>query len=168
MIIDTSILVEKLLRIALVIIGASFLKRAVTKITDRSLKKVNHGISGEAKQARVKTLDSVVSNLASFIIGITAIMIVLSEVGVDIAPLLTGAGILGLGIGFASQSLVKDYISGFFILFENQFNVGDRLEVAGKKGTVKELSLRTTTLKDEEGNLHLIPNSKIDIVTKQC
>jgi small-conductance mechanosensitive channel len=168
MIIDTAILLEKLSRIALVVIGASLLKGTVTKITGRSLRKINHDISEEAKQARVETLSSVVSNLASFIIGVAAVMIVLSEIGVDITPLLTGAGIIGLGVGFASQSLVKDYISGFFILFENRFNVGDKLEIAGKKGTVKELSLRTTTLKDEEGKFHLIPNSKIDIVTKLC
>ena len=159
-------LAEKPIRVALILIGAYFAKRILDRILQRSLAQLNHGISKKVKKERIKTLGSVLSNLASFAVWGAAILIVLSELGINIAPLIAGVGILGLGVGFASQTLVKDYISGFFILFENQFNIGDQVEIGGKKGTVEELSLRTTILKDDEGTTHVIPNSKITTVTR--
>jgi len=163
---NLSIIGEKLLRIGLVLLGAYLSKRTLIKAIRRTLITLNHGVSKEIKIERVRTLNSVLSNLASLIIGAVTALIILSEIGVDITPLIAGIGILGLGASFASQTLVKDYIAGFFILFENQFNIGDRIEIGGKRGTVEELSLRTTVLKDDEGNTHIIPNSKITTVTR--
>lgn len=84
---------------------------------------------------------------------------------VEIGPLLAGAGILGLAISFGAQSLVKDFISGFFILFEDQFSVGDVIEAAGKSGVVERMSLRVVVLRDLRGVLHIIPNGEIKVVS---
>jgi small conductance mechanosensitive channel len=87
------------------------------------------------------------------------------DVFFDIGPLLAGAGILGLAVSFGAQSLVKDVISGFFVLLENQFAVGDVIEAAGKTGTVEQMSLRVVKLRDVRGVLHIIPNGQIAVVS---
>lgn len=89
---------------------------------------------------------------------------ILSEMGVDLKPLLAAAGLGGLAIGFGAQSLVKDLISGFFILWENSVRIGDVVEVAGVVGVVEEVELRTIKLRDLSGNLHVVPNGVIDKV----
>jgi small-conductance mechanosensitive channel len=86
---------------------------------------------------------------------------------VEIGPLLAGAGIIGLAISFGAQSLVKDFISGFFILFEDQFVVGDVIEAAGKSGVVERMSLRVVALRDLQGTLHIIPNGEIKVVSNK-
>jgi small conductance mechanosensitive channel len=93
------------------------------------------------------------------------ILIVLSEVGVDIGPLLAGAGVVGLAIGFGSQTMVKDVITGAFLLFENAISVGDVVSVAGTSGSVEGLSVRSIRLRDMSGNVHTIPFSSVDAVT---
>jgi small conductance mechanosensitive channel len=94
-------------------------------------------------------------------------MIILGQVGVEIGPLLAAAGIAGVAIGFAGQSLVKDIINGFFILLEDQIRVGDIVEVGGISGVVEKINLKLTRLRDLEGNVHFIPNSIIDIVSNK-
>jgi small conductance mechanosensitive channel len=89
------------------------------------------------------------------------------DVFIDIGPLLAGAGILGLAFSFGAQSLVKDVIAGFFILMENQFVVGDIIEVAGKTGTVERMTLRAVTLRDGEGTMHVVPNGQITTVSNR-
>lgn len=167
---DSQIVLGKALRLALIILAAYLTKRllvrALNKLLNDYLAKIDHTLGKKVRKERIKTLSSVLSNLSSFTVWGIASLVLLSELGINIAPLIAGAGILGLGVGFASQTLVKDYISGFFLLFENQFNVGDSIEVGGKKGAVKEVSLRTTTLEDPEGNIHIIPNSQISTVTR--
>ena len=167
---DAIILPEKALRIIFILAAAYLTRRLSGRILHKILKeyisKVDHAISKRVKDERVKTLGGVVGNLASILIWGVAALITLSELAINIAPLIAGVGVLGLGVGFASQTLVKDYISGFFILFENQFNIGDDVEVGGKRGVVRDLSLRTVVLKDKEGATHIIPNSKITTVTK--
>lgn len=86
---------------------------------------------------------------------------------VEIGPLLAGAGIIGLAVSFGAQSLVKDFISGFFILFEDQFAVGDVIEAAGKSGVVERMSLRVVVLRDIQGVLHMIPNGEIKVVSNK-
>ena len=150
---------ETIFRIALVALGAYTFHLLLMQTVGKVLETIDHGITAGRKKERIKTLRSIVSNLLSFGIGATALLIILSEVGVDIAPLIAGLGVLGLGIGLAAQTLVKDYISGFFIFFENQFNVGDEVEVAGKRGVVEELTLRFTVLKDEKESIEFKPSS---------
>lgn len=116
-------------------------------------------------QKRTQTLASIIRYALVVVIFIVAIMIVLKELGVEIGPILAAAGIVGLAIGFGAQSLVKDVISGFFILLEDQIRVGDVIQISGRGGIVERINLRTTTLRDLAGNVHYVPNGQIDVVT---
>jgi small conductance mechanosensitive channel len=99
-----------------------------------------------------------------FVIGS---LIILSELGIDLAPILTTVGILGLAFSFGAQSLVKDVISGVFILMENKIRIGDIVEIAGKTGTVEDIKIRTVILRDLEGIVHVIPNGSIDVFSNR-
>lgn len=116
---------------------------------------------------RLDTLERVFRYVATVIIILVGAMLVLSELGISIAPILATAGVLGIAIGFGAQSLVKDYFNGFFLLLENQVRVGDVVEVAGKGGLVEEMTLRYLRLRDYEGSVHTIPNSIVDTVTNR-
>ena len=109
-------------------------------------------------------LTHIVRDVARSMILFVGMTMILSEGGVDLKPLLAAAGLVGLAIGFGAQSLVKDLISGFFILWENSIQVGDVVEVAGVSGLVEEVELRTIKLRDLSGNLHVVPNGVIDKV----
>jgi len=152
------------LRIMLITIGMAvllaFLKRAVVRF-----RRLYEGaLQGPAQVKRADTLAHVVRDVARIIILTVGGMMILSEVGVDLKPLLAAAGLGGLAIGFGGQSLVKDVISGFFILLEDSVRVGDVVEIAGVGGLVEEVKLRTITLRDLSGNVHVIPNGVIDKV----
>ena len=114
---------------------------------------------------RIETLGRVFRYITSVVITIVAGMLILSELGISIAPILAAAGVLGLAIGFGAQSLVKDYFSGFFLLLENQIRQGDVVNVADKGGFVEEMTLRYVKMRDYEGNVHFIPNGIITTVT---
>lgn len=116
---------------------------------------------------RIQTLMRVFRYISSVVIGAVSIMLVLSEVGISIAPILATAGVAGLAVGFGAQSLVKDYFTGFVMLIENQIRVGDVVEVAGKTGTVEEVTLRYVRLRDLEGAVHFVPNGVIATVTNR-
>ncbi len=116
-------------------------------------------------QKRTQTLGSIIRYVLVIAILIVAAMTVLKELGVEIGPVLAAAGIVGLAVGFGAQSLVKDVISGFFILLEDQIRVGDVVEIGGKSGLVEKINLKTTILRDLSGNVHYIPNGHIDVVT---
>ena len=116
-------------------------------------------------EKRAETIGRVSRQMALGVIGITAGLGILRELGFDIAPLLAGAGIAGLAVGFGAQNLVRDIITGFFIIFENQIRVGDVVEVAGKMGKVEQVNLRSTVLRDGEGRVHIVPNGQITTVT---
>jgi moderate conductance mechanosensitive channel len=113
---------------------------------------------------RVYTLTHIVRDVARIVIIFIGMTMILSEGGVDLKPLLAAAGLGGLAVGFGAQSLVKDLISGFFILWEDSVRIGDVVEVAGVVGLVEEVELRTIKLRDVSGNLHVVPNGTIDKV----
>ena len=117
------------------------------------------------REKRAETLTKVIRNLLTIVVWSIVGMMILREIGVDIGPILAGAGVIGLAVGFGAQTLVKDFLSGMFILIENQFRVGDVVSAAGHSGLVEEISLRTTTLRDLEGKVHVIPNGEIAVVT---
>jgi small conductance mechanosensitive channel len=96
-----------------------------------------------------------------FVVGLIAIFMILSKLNIDITPLLASAGVAGIAIGFGAQSLIKDFVSGTFILLEDQFNKGDVIKVAGIAGLVEEVNLRRTVLRDLDGIVHTIPNGEI-------
>ena len=119
------------------------------------------------RNKRLKTLEQVFRYVIAVIITLITGMLVLSEMGISIAPILATAGVLGIAIGFGAQSLVKDYFNGLFLLLENQVRQGDVVEVAGKGGLVEEMTLRYIRLRDYEGSVHYIPNGTIDTVTNR-
>jgi moderate conductance mechanosensitive channel len=116
-------------------------------------------------QKRTQTLGSIVRYVLIIAVLVVAAMMILKEFGVEIGPLLAAVGIVGLAVGFGAQSLVKDVISGFFILLEDQIRVGDVVQVSGKGGLVEKISLKTVMLRDLAGNVHYVPNGQIDVVT---
>ncbi|MEN9794503.1 MAG: hypothetical protein RJA17_1043 [Pseudomonadota bacterium] len=121
--------------------------------------------SSAEEQRRIATLERVFGYVASVVIWVVTIMLVLSELGISIAPILATAGVAGLAVGFGAQSLVKDYFTGFVMLVENQIRVGDLIEVAGKTGAVEELTLRYVRLRDFSGAVHFVPNGIITSVS---
>jgi small conductance mechanosensitive channel len=117
------------------------------------------------RSARMRTLLPLMRKVILVFLSVVVVMIVLSEIGVDIGPLLAGAGVVGLAIGFGAQKLVQDVITGFFLLVEDALAVGDVVTVAGTGGLVEELSVRSIRLRDLSGSLHTIPFSSVDTVT---
>ena len=129
---------------------------------------VSHQMRGQSKTSikkRVKTLNSVLISTGATIIAIVAIFTILAEAGVNIAPALAGLGIAGVAIGFGAQSLVKDIFNGLLIMLENQYGVGDVVQVAGVTGLVEEVGLRRTVLRDLDGIVHSVPNSEIKVAS---
>ncbi|MDF2067501.1 mechanosensitive ion channel family protein [Bacillus sp. Cr_A10] len=115
-------------------------------------------------ERRQNTLLKLLQNILAYAVYFTAILAVLSTFNINVAGLLAGAGILGLAVGFGAQSLVKDVITGFFIVFEDQFAVGDQVMIGQSTGVVLEIGLRTTKVKSYTGELHIIPNGNISEV----
>ena len=118
-----------------------------------------------ARSARLRTLLPLLRTTLLVTILLVAGLMVLSEIGVNIAPLLAGAGIVGVAIGFGSQKLVQDLITGIFLLLENAMQVGDWVTVSGLSGTVENLSVRTIRLRAGDGSVHIIPFSAVTTVT---
>ncbi len=116
---------------------------------------------------RLETLGRVFRYIAAVLITLISGMLVLSELGISIAPILASAGVIGIAIGFGAQSLIKDYFNGFFMLLEDQVHLGDVVEVADKGGLVEEITLRYIRLRDYEGNVHFVPNGIITTVTNR-
>lgn len=158
-------LLKGILHILLIIILTWIALRLTKRISDRLIHLIIRQKEDEEFQKRTKTLGSVVRYAIIFVILTISGITLLRELGIDIGPILATAGIGGLAIGFGAQSLVKDIISGFFILLQDQMRVGDVVEIGSKGGVVEKISLKTTVLRDLAGNVHYIPNGQIDMVT---
>ncbi len=115
-------------------------------------------------EKRAKTLGHIIVTTGNITIYLVILLMVLSLFGVDIRPILAGAGVIGLAIGFGAQSLVKDFVSGLFILVENQYGIGDRVKLGGFEGKVIRITMRSTVLKDDEGKTYHISNGSISNV----
>ncbi len=116
-------------------------------------------------ERREATLLKLLENVLTYVVYFISLMTILSTLGIDIKGLIAGAGIVGLAIGFGAQNLVRDIITGFFIIFEDQFSVGDYVRIGSAEGTVEEIGLRTTKIKSWTGELHIFPNGNITEVT---
>lgn len=159
---------QKFLKITLFIIAGEIAKRAVSVLVKKvrlAEKKLTQTALIQQKK-RLKTIRSLITNTSKIIINFIVFIMILSELGVNITPLITGAGILGLAVGFGAKSLVADIIAGFFIILENQFNVGDEIQIGTHKGKVIKITLRTVTLKDKDKKTYIVPNSSIKAVVK--
>ena len=122
---------------------------------------------GADELRRIDTVSSAFRYVASVIVVLVAGMLVLSELGISIAPVLATAGVAGIAIAFGAQSLIKDYFTGFFLLVEDQIRQGDVVEIAGKSGEVEEVTLRYVRLRDGDGYVHFIPNGEIKMVSNR-
>ncbi|MBP2002345.1 small conductance mechanosensitive channel [Paenibacillus shirakamiensis] len=152
------------LRILIIVVLTRVFIKVIFKIIDTSLRRRETSrINVNAR--RFITAGELLKNVVSVAGNFVMMMLLLAEIGINLTPLLTGAGVLGLAIGFGAQSLVKDVITGFFIILEDQFAVGDVIQTGNLKGTVEIIGLRTTRLISWKGEVHIIPNGLITTVT---
>ncbi len=153
---------EKLLNVIAIWLAAWLAYQLVKRIAQRILAHVDDHVPGalSAAEKRGQTIAAVLRSVGRVVVLVLALLLTAAQF-IPIAPLLAAGGILGLAVSFGSQSLVKDVIAGFFIVFENQFGIGDVIEAAGKSGTVERMTLRVVMLRDVRGVLHVIPNGQI-------
>lgn len=157
------------LRVAVSILGivliAALLRNLGWRLLAPFFGRITQRAATVEERRRLETVGRIARQSLSTIIVVVAATLVLNQLGVSIAPILGAAGVVGIAIGFGAQSLVKDVFSGFFLLVENQLRVGDVVEIAGKSGSVEELSLRRTKLRAYDGSVHFISNGLITTVT---
>lgn len=152
-------------KIVLVLVGAYIFTRLLRKFAEKTAELHVRKLPPGLRVQQIRTVASVLTSVGVFVIFLIAALQVLPLLGLNLGPVLASAGIAGLAIGFGAQTLVHDFINGFFILFENQYEIGDTVRIAGVKGAVEKMSLRSTVLRDDDGTLHTVPNSAIQIVS---
>ncbi|WP_169987597.1 MULTISPECIES: mechanosensitive ion channel family protein [unclassified Microbispora] len=174
-------IVDVLLLIALILAGAMIIRKVVHRLITRLTMRASVGvlperlrgkavltsteaaaaIMTERRRARAETMGSVLRSLASVVILGTAALMVFAKLGVELAPLLTSVGIIGVAVGFGAQELVKDFIAGMFMLLEDQYGVGDVIDTGVAVGTVEAVTLRITRLRDADGKVWYVRNGTI-------
>ena len=166
--VDPGLLWRKLIALGVIWLFGWFVNRLVRLIARRIELAVDDGDDSvlTAAEKRGKTIAQLVRSVGRTVVLIGVVLLSLN-LYLDIKPLLAGVGILSLAVSFGAQSLVKDFISGFFILFENQFVVGDVVQIGDRSGTVERMTLRIVALRDARGTLHTIPNGSIMVVSNQ-
>jgi len=162
-------------RILIIILAGAALYYALRKLVPPAVRhsmEMRHGIKrrmkkkdAEEMKKRAETVSRIFVGTGTVLIIVAAIFMILSEVGINITPLIAGLGIAGIAVGFGAQSLVKDIIAGIFILLENQYRVGDVVRVADIAGIVEEINLRRTVLRDLDGIVHFVPNGEIKVAS---
>ena len=150
--------------IALTYLLGIILKRIIIRTVKLAVEKDKFS-SKEGRLKRERTLIRIFSGVVNVIIWLMAVMMLLQELNIKIGPLLAGAGIVGVAVGFGGQYLIRDLIAGFFIIFENQYRIGDIVKFDNVSGMVEDITLRTTILRDIDGIVHHIPNGEIKIVS---
>ncbi len=162
-------LIDHGIRILIIVVVGAVLWFALDKflrpIVRRSVARTKYKESKGGMEKRTNTLLSIFKGVGRVFIVIVVIMMVLSEVGIAVAPVLAGFGILGIAIGFGAQYLIRDFIAGIFIILENQYRVGDVAKVADVAGLVEEVTLRKTVLRDLDGIVHHVPNGEIRVAS---
>jgi small conductance mechanosensitive channel len=152
-------------KIALILVLALVFLRLGTRVTGRSIRSL--GTRSPLREAsprveqRAETLAGVAISMVRIVVWSVALLLVLEECGLNLGPLLAGASIVGVAVGFGAQSLVKDFFSGFFILVEDQYAVGDSITIADQTGTVEEINLRVTRIRATDGTVWFVPNGEI-------
>src|SRR5579864_1116120 len=149
--------------VVIIVTGAFVIVRAANLAIDELQFKLarSHATTDLEWQRRATTLGGVLSSLTTAIVGFVAILMLLRELAIDVVPILTGAGIVGLAVGFGAQNLVRDVISGFFLILEDQVRIGDLARINGVQGIVEQINLRTIVLRDGEGAVQVFPNGTI-------
>jgi len=157
------------LRVLLIIALAYVFVRATSLVVGRFEHELNAltGLDALERAKRARTLGGLLTNVVTVTVSAIAVLMVLQQFDVDITPVLTGAGILGLAVGFGAQTLVRDVISGFFLILDNQVRVGDVAAINGTGGLVEAINLRTIVLRDLEGTVHVFPNGSIQTLANR-
>src|SRR3954467_204969 len=157
------------LKVVLITVVAFAIIRVIGVGVQRFEHDINFGTGLDAleRAKRARTLGGVLSSVTTIVVIAIAVVMILDEVGVNPSPVLTGAGILGVALGFGAQTLVRDLIGGFFLILENQVRVGDVVAMNGIGGLVEAINLRTTILRDEEGTVHVIPNGAVNTLANR-
>ena len=152
-------------RMLLILFIAFVLARIVAFFVNRMRDLADRQSTSPQRASELRTVAAILRATAYSIIGFIVLLHILDVFNINLTPLLASAGVVGVGIGLGAQSLFKDVLNGIFILVENQYNVGDTVRIAGLAGTVEDLTLRVTTLRDADGAVHYIPNSQIATVS---
>jgi small-conductance mechanosensitive channel len=153
-------------RIVAVLVIAFILTRML-KVAARHISQLSEKdvLPSAFRTQQIRTISSVVYSVGVFIILFVTALQILPLLGINMGPLLASAGIAGVAIGFGAQTLVRDFINGFFILAENQYDIGDTVRIAGVQGTVESMTLRRTVLRDADGTMYNVPSSQITVVS---
>ena len=152
------------LKIVLIAVAAWLLNIIISRIIKKAVRIAvvsDKDVSEEAEKKREDTLIRIFTGALRIVIVILAILMILQEAGIEIGPILAGAGIAGLAFGFGGQYLIKDIITGLFIILENQYRIGDVINIDGTGGLVQDISMRKTTLRDLDGTVHHLPHGSI-------
>ncbi len=158
------VLVGRLVTVVFVAGGALVAWELLSTLVERYLEERDAQGERVARGARVRTFLPLVRNVVRIVLLVLVVLVVLSEIGIDIGPLLAGAGIVGLAVSFGAQSLVKDVITGFFILLEDAISVGDVVDLGGRSGIVESMTIRSVRLRDVGGNVHTVPFGEVAAV----
>lgn len=155
-----------LILVAVVFIITRFSNAAVARVIRRLVVPTRY-MSKEAEEKRENTLIRICNTTIGTVVWVAIALIVLSELGVAIAPLIAAAGIAGLAFGFGAQYLIRDLITGLFLLLENQYRIGDDITVNGVSGVVEDITLRMTTLRNQDGTVYHVPHGTITLVSNR-
>ena len=166
---NADVLIGKPIAIVVLVLVALLIRWVLGKLVDRLVRHAEDGVlpdrfSGGTKTRRVQRAKTMGDLLKSIITGLLIAVfgtMILSECGVNIAPIIASAGVVGIALGFGAQSLVKDFLSGVFMIFEDQYGVGDVVDVGVASGTVEAVSLRVTRLRDTQGTVWYVPNGEV-------
>jgi small conductance mechanosensitive channel len=166
---------QHLLQIIIIIVAAEIVYRVSTKAVSKLVHKATHRPdlfpTASDRKKRLKTIDSLVNATLRITVFAVAGIMIISELGINTGPLIASAGIIGVALGFGAQSLIKDFMSGFFVITENQYRVGDVIELSTLlgntqiSGTVEAITIRTTVVRDMDGKLHHFPNGNIAVAS---
>ena len=154
-----------LFKLVLILVFAFVLLRLVNFFVNRMKLIADRQVGNAQRASQLRTMASILNGTSYFIVGFMCLLQILPLFDIDLKPLLASAGVIGLGISFGAQSIFKDMLNGIFILLEDQFNVGDVVKIAGLQGTVENMTLRCTTLRDADGTVYVVPNSQITTVS---
>lgn len=156
---------NKIIRILGILLGTMLTLRALSMIVDRVFIPNIGGKAFQFDEKRARTLGGLLQSIVRYIIYFVAVVMILQEFKIDTTSIVAGAGIVGLALGVGAQSLIRDFITGFFIILENQFAIGDYIVSGDMAGTVEDIGIRVTKLRDGNGVLHIIPHGAISRVS---
>jgi small-conductance mechanosensitive channel len=152
-------------RLVAILLLAFVLQRVCQFFVNRLLRLADRQVANAPRASQLRTMAAILRGTSYAVIGFIVLLHILSVFSINLTPLLASAGVVGVGIGLGAQSIFKDMLNGIFILVEDQYNVGEVVKIAGLQGTVEDLTLRCTTLRDGDGTVYTIPNSQIATVS---